>query len=167
MNSWSKTFLPLVIATSLVAFLFSRQVLARQGCCSWHGGVCGCDSSVGRQICCDGTYSPTCTCPVSVPVNIPAPIPTIKSAPTTPPSSTPSPSLIPKLSPTPNLSSSLSPSPKPSQSPEVKGVTNEREVKPLTDGEAIGILGFLGVLVGGLGLGIYKLLRKFIVKKKS
>lgn len=34
----------------------------RQGCCSWHGGVCGCDSLSGRVICCDGTLSPTCTC---------------------------------------------------------------------------------------------------------
>ncbi len=33
----------------------------RSGCCSWHGGVCGC-SSTGRVICCDGTLSPSCTC---------------------------------------------------------------------------------------------------------
>lgn len=33
----------------------------RHGCCSWHRGQCGCDSS-GRVICCDGTLSPTCTC---------------------------------------------------------------------------------------------------------
>lgn len=35
---------------------------ARRGCCSWHDGVCGCDSNVGRLICCDGTYSPSCGC---------------------------------------------------------------------------------------------------------
>lgn len=29
-----------------------------QGCCSWHGGVCG--SSGGRIMCCDGTISPSC-----------------------------------------------------------------------------------------------------------
>ena len=34
----------------------------QRGCCSWHGGVCGCDSLSGRVICCDGTLSPTCTC---------------------------------------------------------------------------------------------------------
>ena len=34
--------------------------IARSGCCSWHGGVCGC--SGGRQICCDGVPSPSCTC---------------------------------------------------------------------------------------------------------
>ncbi len=36
--------------------------LARRGCCSWHGGVCGCDESSGMIKCCDGTLSPTCTC---------------------------------------------------------------------------------------------------------
>jgi predicted transporter len=34
--------------------------VARRGCCSHHGGVCGC--SQGRAVCCDGTYSPTCGC---------------------------------------------------------------------------------------------------------
>jgi hypothetical protein len=32
----------------------------RRGCCSWHGGVCGCQG--GRVLCCDGTLSPTCRC---------------------------------------------------------------------------------------------------------
>lgn len=31
-----------------------------RGCCSWHGGQCGC--SGGRVTCCDGTVSPSCTC---------------------------------------------------------------------------------------------------------
>ncbi len=35
--------------------------LAQRGCCSHHGGVCGCDVS-GRKKCCDGTLSPSCTC---------------------------------------------------------------------------------------------------------
>ncbi len=34
--------------------------LARRGCCSWHGGVCGC--SGGRAVCCDGSFSPSCGC---------------------------------------------------------------------------------------------------------
>ena len=38
-----------------------RLLLAQQGCCSSHSGVCGC-SSAGRTLCCDGTQSPTCTC---------------------------------------------------------------------------------------------------------
>lgn len=37
-----------------------RDEAEKSGCCSWHGGVCGC--SGGRQVCCDGTLSPTCTC---------------------------------------------------------------------------------------------------------
>ena len=41
-------------------------VVAQRGCCSHHGGVAGCNSS-GRQICNDGTLSPTCTC--AAPVN--------------------------------------------------------------------------------------------------
>ena len=32
----------------------------QSGCCSWHGGVCGC--SGGRKSCCDGTTSPSCGC---------------------------------------------------------------------------------------------------------
>lgn len=36
---------------------------AQRGCCSYHGGVIGCDSS-GRQICADNTLSPSCTCDV-------------------------------------------------------------------------------------------------------
>jgi hypothetical protein len=34
--------------------------LAHQGCCSHHGGVCGC--GMGRAVCCDGQYSPSCGC---------------------------------------------------------------------------------------------------------
>ena len=36
--------------------------ITRSGCCSWHGGVCGCDEFTGRIICCDGTLSPSCRC---------------------------------------------------------------------------------------------------------
>lgn len=32
----------------------------RRGCCSHHGGVCGC--SHGRALCCDRTLSPSCGC---------------------------------------------------------------------------------------------------------
>ena len=31
-----------------------------RGCCSWHGGVCGCSGR--RATCCDGTVSPSCGC---------------------------------------------------------------------------------------------------------
>lgn len=36
------------------------DMLNRRGCCSSHGGVCGCAGS--RAQCCDGTLSPTCGC---------------------------------------------------------------------------------------------------------
>jgi hypothetical protein len=36
------------------------EVDERRGCCSWHGGVCGC--SYGTVTCCDGSYSPSCRC---------------------------------------------------------------------------------------------------------
>lgn len=38
----------------------TSEEIAKRGCCSWHQGVCGC--SGGRQTCCDGTTSPSCTC---------------------------------------------------------------------------------------------------------
>lgn len=34
----------------------------RAGCCSHHGGVCGCNSSYKHLQCCDGTLSPSCGC---------------------------------------------------------------------------------------------------------
>ncbi len=40
--------------------VFGDKLIARRGCCSWHGGVCGC--SYGRARCCDGTLSPSCGC---------------------------------------------------------------------------------------------------------
>lgn len=39
----------------------SSDPIARGGCCSWHGGVCGCNA-YGDVVCCDGTTSPSCTC---------------------------------------------------------------------------------------------------------
>lgn len=46
---------------SLFAF-FHKPTLAQQGCCSWHGGISYCDTSVGTYVCNDGTYSPSCGC---------------------------------------------------------------------------------------------------------
>ncbi len=47
----------------LFAFLlFPSFSDAGQGCCSYHGGQSYCDSSSGRWVCNDGTYSPSCTC---------------------------------------------------------------------------------------------------------
>jgi hypothetical protein len=38
----------------------STEQLAQRGCCSWHGGVCGCSAGVVQ--CCDGSGSPSCRC---------------------------------------------------------------------------------------------------------
>jgi hypothetical protein len=32
----------------------------KRGCCSHHGGVCGCNG--GHTMCCDGKPSPSCGC---------------------------------------------------------------------------------------------------------
>lgn len=53
-----KKFIILILA---FMFLFPIKINAQRGCCSHHGGVAGCNSD-GRQICKDGTLSPTCTC---------------------------------------------------------------------------------------------------------
>lgn len=45
----------------------TREFLSGQGCCSWHGGECGCQG--GRVVYCDGSYSPTCTCDKDIQVS--------------------------------------------------------------------------------------------------
>jgi len=37
---------------------------AQRGCCSHHGGVAYCDNNIGRQVCRDGSYSPSCGCAI-------------------------------------------------------------------------------------------------------
>lgn len=37
-----------------------KAEVGQRGCCSWHGGACGCEN--GRVKCCDGTLSPSCGC---------------------------------------------------------------------------------------------------------
>lgn len=44
----------------------NKELIAKRGCCSHHHGVCGCSN--GRNQCCDGTLSPSCTCNSSVPI---------------------------------------------------------------------------------------------------
>lgn len=73
-----KTLLILMVTAQVAVFLWSSPIFAQRGCCSYHSGVCGCDN--GRKVCCDGTYSPTCTCysppliktPTPTPLNIQA-----------------------------------------------------------------------------------------------
>jgi len=50
----------IVLTTSRTTSISAKQDMMQRGCCSWHQGVCGC--SKGRQVCCDGSLSPTCRC---------------------------------------------------------------------------------------------------------
>lgn len=61
------------IFATLVFTLIPNPAYAQQGCCSWHGGVDSCDTSVGRKVCGDGTYSPSCTCLYIPPTPTPKP----------------------------------------------------------------------------------------------
>ncbi len=133
-------FLFLLILTSISP----ENVSARSGCCSWHGGVCGCDTSVGRQVCCDGTYSPSCTC-AYVPASTPKP--TKQPTPKPTPKPTVKPTVKPTITPTPTFRPSSSPSP----TPDVFGKT-EVETTPTPEpqvGGASDASSVLGSLVGG------------------
>ena len=48
------------LSTQQVAASDLSSEFGRSGCCSHHGGVCGCKD--GRALCCDGVKSPTCGC---------------------------------------------------------------------------------------------------------
>lgn len=60
-----KRFVNLFLILFLIYLFNPMSVNAQRGCCSHHGGVAGCGSN-GRQICADGTYSPSCTCTPTV-----------------------------------------------------------------------------------------------------
>jgi hypothetical protein len=53
-------FSGLLIASDQVSQNGQTIVIAKRGCCSHHGGVCGCSGDM--QQCCDGTISPSCGC---------------------------------------------------------------------------------------------------------
>ena len=56
----------LIVSTFIVLIIIvPTNVYAGRGCCSRHGGVSGCSDS-GRQVCRDGTLSPSCTCTPAV-----------------------------------------------------------------------------------------------------
>lgn len=140
----------------LIFFVFTRLVEARSGCCSHHGGVCGCG-------CCDGTslsntcapYYPECSQPVYR-----APVATLR--PSTPKPATPKPTVKPISTPT------FEPTPIPTEvstsSPvsEVKGIQtfSTPTPEPLTAGQTA-----VSLLVLGAGsFGIWKFL-KFLGRK--
>lgn len=51
----------IVVFITMILICLPSSVFAKQGCCSHHGGVAGCNAS-GRQVCNDGTLSKSCTC---------------------------------------------------------------------------------------------------------
>ncbi len=51
----------MIILTVLLLLVSPKLVNAARGCCSRHGGVCGC-TTYGKNLCCDGSVSPSCTC---------------------------------------------------------------------------------------------------------
>lgn len=51
-----------VIENGSILGIKDDDVEYTRGCCSHHKGVGYCDSSTGRIVCNDGTYSPSCGC---------------------------------------------------------------------------------------------------------
>lgn len=51
-----------MIVVILLFFINISTAYASRGCCSNHGGQNYCDTSVGKWVCNDGAYSPSCTC---------------------------------------------------------------------------------------------------------
>lgn len=118
MKIWIKYLFVFLLFTLIFP---SQKVEARSGCCSHHGGVCGCG-------CCDGSglsstcapYYPECSgggrvvIPTSKPIIIPTRIPTQRPTPTYKPIPTLKPIIIPTLRPIPTLKPTRIPSIKPS-----------------------------------------------------
>lgn len=143
----------LLLAALIMSFSFvlPKTTLARSGCCSHHGGVCGCG-------CCDGTglsdtcapYYPQCSRPVYV-----APVPTKAPIVYTPKPSTPKPTILPTQ--TPTLIPTIKPTASPTLESEVKSANTENTPIPTIEPEKTEasskdvLLGFgiLAVIVGG------------------
>jgi hypothetical protein len=58
----SITVFSLILITFAFICLPLSNAYAHRGCCSRHGGVVGCNNATGRQLCKDGTTSPSCAC---------------------------------------------------------------------------------------------------------
>ena len=161
----------ILLTVLMTVFLFFKPAYAHPGrtasdgchycrtnCASW-GEVSGarhCHGGGGSQPVVPPPQSPTPAAPIIIP---PSPSPTLS------PLFSPSPSPSPTLSPNPSPSPSLEPEPpssesKPSPSSEVKGEAVKKE-------EPNSILGNIGALaiLGGLGWGGYKLLKKLFQKE--
>jgi hypothetical protein len=139
----------------LIIFLPVTIIYARQGCCSHHGGVCGCG-------CCDGTglsstcapYYPECNRPIYIePTLIPTLRPTSILKPTSTPRSTSTPTVVPILEVT--------------QSVESQSTQNSSTITPEVEGVSTSNSGVSNLItlitIGGLGY----LLSKWFKKRKS
>lgn len=142
-----KVFLTLTFVF-IFCLLFPKVVDARSGCCSHHGGVCGCG-------CCDGTglsntcapYYPECSQPVYV-------APVVTARPTTPKPATPKPTIRA----TPTIAPTETPTVIPTPALEVKTVSTEVTPSPTpapTAGSNVFGFGVLAILIAG-GVWIYK-----------
>ena len=166
-----------------IFFLFSliflpKNIEARSGCCSHHGGICGCG-------CCDGTglsatcapYYPECsgarTIQIIQPTNTPRPTLVPTKRPTAVPTKIPTiiPTNTPTITPTitPTLTPTIEPikkeefSPTSTPQPQVLGETNTKPTEPATAKDFIIFFSILGLL----GFGIYKLFIKIKNKIKK
>ena len=144
-----KRLASLLLGIILIAFVAS-PVEAGRGCCSWHGGQSYCDTSVGRWVCGDGTYSPSCGCARTIPTKTLTPI-------VLPKTSTPKPTLIPTtiptISPTPTLA--------PTQSPQVQGTSTS------SGGSVLGSLAGIGIFSFAAWKGLKWLGRKTASKEQT
>ena len=124
----SIVFSTLFAVVVLLAVGSFQPVEAHSGCCSWHGGVCGCG-------CCDGTalsstcapYYPECSSTTSTtsiqnntPTQIATPIPTYTPVRRV--------TYIPRSTKTPTISPSPTVTPKPTKAPTQQPLTNAAQV---------------------------------------
>ena len=161
-----KRFLLSAALAIAISFLLPKNIYARSGCCSHHGGVCGCG-------CCDGTplsstcapYYPECSRPVYI-------APTVTKVPTvyTPKPTTPKPTVFPTQ--IPILIQTVEPTSSPTlptSEPEVKSAatsnntpipTTQPEKAETSSKDALLGLGILATMAGGSIWIIKKVLRK-------
>jgi len=159
-----------LLAALAIAFLFllPKKIYSRSGCCSHHGGVCGCG-------CCDGSplsstcapYYPECSRPVYIaPTAAKVPVPTNTPILTTP--TAPKPTITPTLVPT------QTPTLTPTAEPEVKSAFTKSDLIPTLQPEkaelstkdifaVLGLFSFMGGIIW-VSLKLYKRVKSFINK---
>lgn len=181
MRLWTK-----VLFMFLVFFLiFGVEVEAKSGCCSSHGGVnCAAGpQSNGHVICNDGSRNSSCLysemvmcggssststetvqttkpTPTTRPTWVPTKVPTIIITTT----QTPTPTEPEVLTATPTLQPTLEATSAPTSEPQVLGEeTVEKSPEPPKSGEVLSGFG----LLGGVGFGVYKLIKRVVIKLKD